>query len=156
RRDPSSILLVPFADGIGDFVNMLPIIEAVRERYRAARLTVAASEHTRHLLSDGAVAVVTPSWLRRETSPRLIRLRWLVSQRLVASASSIGLRTELGSFDMTINLFKAWEHGMPFARDWTPQVPARLGAVHTLDYLAERLAEWDIDLPPARRVPRLA
>jgi len=156
RPDPSSILLVPFADGIGDFVNMLPIIRAVRERYPNSRLTVVASQHARHLLTDSSINLVTPSWLRRESDPRLARWRWLLSQRLVASASWFGLRIELGRFDLTINLFKAWEHGVPFARDWTPQVPSRPGAVHTLDFLADHLAVWDVHLPLASRAPRLA
>lgn len=156
RRAPATILLVPFADGIGDFVNMLPIVEAVRARYPDARLTVAASGHARQLLPDDAVVVATPSWLRRGPTRPFVALRWLVSQRLVATASTLGLRGELGRFDLTINLFRTWEHGMAFARDWTPQVPARPGAIHTLDYLAEQLGAWDLELPPARRFPRLA
>lgn len=153
---PASILLVPFADGIGDFVNMLPIIAAVQARYPRARLAVAASQSARLLLPDDEVAILTPSWLRRQASPTVVRYRWLVSQRLVALLSSLALRRELGRFDLTINLFRAWEGGMAFQRDWTPQVPPRPGAVHTLDFLAERLAAWDVPLPPGSRAPRLA
>jgi hypothetical protein len=134
---------------------MLPIVEAVRRRYPRARVSLAASEHARLLLPDDAVAVLTPSWLRRQTSPTVVRYRWLLSQRFVAALSGPALRKELGRFDLTMNLFRAWEGGMAFERDWTPQLPARSGAVHSLDFLAERLAAWDVALPPERRSPRL-
>jgi ADP-heptose:LPS heptosyltransferase len=153
---PRTILLVPFADGIGDFVTMLPIVEAVCRRYPNATISVAASEHAELLLPDGRVQVRTPSWLRRPTSPTVVRYRWLISQRLVAALSDFALRRELGRFDLSINLFRTWERGMPFSRDWTPQVPARAGATHSLDFLAEQLDRWDVALPPARRTPRIA
>jgi heptosyltransferase I len=150
-----SILLVPFADGIGDFVNMLPIISAVQDSYPLARLAVAASPHARDLLPDERVTVLTPSWLRRKANPTMARYRWLLSQSLVAVLSSLALRRELGRFDLAINLFRAWETGMTFERDWTPQLPARGGAVHTLDFLAEHLTRWGVSLPPERRAPHL-
>ncbi len=146
---------MPFADGIGDFVNMLPIVEAIGRRYPGAAISVAASEHAGHLLPDARVRVLTPSWLRRPTRPTVVRYRWLISQRLVAALSGFALRRELGRFDLTINLFRAWERGMSFSRDWTPQVPDRPGAVHTLDFLADALHRWDVPLPVERRAPRL-
>ncbi len=154
-RTPRTILIIPFADGIGDFVNMLPIIQAIRERYPRSAHSVAASDHARPLLPDDSVTVVTPRWLRRQTSPGIARFRWLVSQRLLATLSGLAIRTELGHFDLTINLFRAWERGMAFERDWTPQLPARPDAEHSLDFLANRLAALDVQLAPSKRAPRL-
>lgn len=141
------ILVVPFADGIGDFVMMLPLLAAVRRRFPGAAVTVAASERSALLLDEAhgggsaGVHVRTPSWLRGGPRPRGGRLRQLVPQSWLASLAGVALRLELGRFDRTLNFFHWWERGIDFARFWTPQVPARTGAVHTLDCLAERLEQ---------------
>ena len=41
--DPRTVLVVPFADGIGDFVLLLPLLRHVRRRFPHAAISVAAS-----------------------------------------------------------------------------------------------------------------
>jgi ADP-heptose:LPS heptosyltransferase len=154
------ILVVPFADGIGDFVMMLPLLAAVRRRFPAAAVTVAASQRSALLLDEAQAAgfdVRTPSWLREGPRPRGGPLRRLVPQGVLAALAGVALQCEFGHFDRTLNLFRWWERGIDFRRHWTPQVPPREGAVHTLDYLADRLAsELGQALPAAARRPRVA
>ncbi len=154
-RDPGSVLVVPFADGIGDFVMLLPLLRHVRARFPRARITVAASARSALLLDEGDPSRVrTPSWLRDRPKARGGPLRRLIPQSLLARLAGLVLRPELGRHDLTLNLFLWWERDLDFARHWTPQVPATPGAVHTLDALAERLA-WELGapLPVAARAP---
>src|SRR5688500_2997236 len=84
-REPRSVLVVPFADGIGDFVMMLPLLRHIRRHYPRAAITVAASERSALLLDpDGGVTVRTPSWLRDRPRPRGGPLRRLVPQSWLA------------------------------------------------------------------------
>ena len=153
------MLVIPFADGIGDFVMMLPLLAVVRRRFPAAALTVAASQRSALLLDSqlaAGVRVRTPSWIQEGPRPRGGPLRRLVPQGALAALAAAALRWELGRFDRTLNLFLWWERGMDFARHWTPQVPLREGAVHTLDYLADRLArELGTAIPAAARRPQV-
>lgn len=151
-----SILVVPYADGIGDFVNMLPILGAIQRAKPRGSVAVAASERAGQLLPNESVRVITPSWLRRKTPPRLVRYRWLISQKFVSTLSGLALARELGRFDLTINLFREWEHGMPFSQTWTPRVDGPTDPVHTLDFLAERLTKWGVELPSSERAPSIA
>jgi ADP-heptose:LPS heptosyltransferase len=142
-NEPGRLLVVPFADGIGDFVLMLPLLAAIRRRYPATAITVAASRRSALLLDAheaSHISIQTPSWLDRPPQPRRGLVRWLTPQKSLARLAGAALRLELGAFDQVLNLFQWWEAGMDFAAHWTPQVPARPGAVHTLDYLADRLA----------------
>src|SRR3954471_878619 len=152
------LLVIPFADGIGDFVMMLPLLEAIRRRWPAAAVTVAASQRSRLLLDEDqerAFAVRTPSWLQGEARPRGGPLRKLLPQPALASMAGLALRAELGRFDRTLNLFQWWERGMDFASFWTPQVPPRPGATHSLDFLADRLGhELGAPITPGERRPR--
>ncbi len=151
--------MVPFADGIGDFVMMLPLLGAVQRRYPEARVTVAASQRSALLLNDAqaaALTIRTPSWIEGEPGPRGGPLRRLVPQSVLASVAGAALRAEFGRFDRTLNLFWWWERGMDFGRYWTPQVPLRPSAVHTVDLLAERLGrELGAPLSQQERRPQL-
>lgn len=150
------MLVIPFADGIGDFVMMLPLLDAVRRRYPAAAISVVASERSRPLLDASweTVRVRTPSWLRERPGPRGGPLRRLVPQAFLAALAPGLLRLELGRYDRTLNLFYWWERGMKFAAHWTPQVPLHRGAVHSVDHLADRLgAALGQTIPAAQRTP---
>lgn len=151
------MLVVPFADGIGDFIMMLPLLDAVRHHYPAAAITVAASARSALLLDEtqaAALTIRTPSWIEGEPGPRGGPLRKLVPQSLLASVAATALRLELGRFDRTLNFFLWWERGVDFARYWTPQVPPQAGATHTVDCLAGRLEQEVGERIPDRR-PRL-
>jgi hypothetical protein len=81
----------------------------------------------------------------------------LAPQPALARLAGAALRWELGRFDRVLNLFHWWEGGMDFARHWTPRLPATAGAVHTLDFLADRLgAEVGRTIEPAERRPVVA
>lgn len=153
------MLVIPFADGIGDFVMLLPLLRHIRQRFPDAALTVAASERSALLVDEGddALTVRTPSWLRERPRPRGGPLRRLVPQAVLASVAGMALRVELGSYERTLNLFHWWERGVDFGRYWTPQVPERPGAAHTLDILAGRLGEeLGTPLSHALRIPRVS
>ncbi len=165
-RAPESVLVIPFADGIGDFVMMLPLLRFVRNRLPDADLTVAASQRSALLLpqDETGIAVKTPSWLAagppRPRTAGPIGLGRLWPQALLAWLEGPLLRWQLGRmrpFGRTFNLHHWWEQGYDFHRHWTPQLPSRPGAVHTLDYLAARLErELGDALPAAQRLPALA
>ncbi len=137
------VLVIPFADGIGDFVLMLPLLGAVRRRYPNAAVTVAASQRSSLLLDREAqprVEVRPPSGLSGAPPPaRVGALGRLWPQSSLAWLEAVRLRWEFGRFDRVLNLHYWWERGYDFDRHWTPQVPPRDGAPHTLDYLADRL-----------------
>jgi ADP-heptose:LPS heptosyltransferase len=156
-RQPERVLVVPFADGIGDFVLMLPLLAAVARRFPAASITVAASGRSALLLDPAAtprVAVRTPRWLERAPGPRGGPFRRLAPQSALARLAGAALRWELGRFDRVLNLFQWWESGMDFARFWTPRQPEPTGAIHTLDFLADRLgAELGRAIGPDERRP---
>ncbi len=150
-----SILVIPYADGIGDFVNMQPLLAAARRRFPEAAFTVAASEHGKLLINDPNIEVATPSALKLEPG-RLAIVRPLLPQTLLAWMAGPVFDRELGPFDLVINFFYAWERGMDFRTYWTPQVPPLPGAVHTLDFLADALErELDVVITPTQRKPRL-
>ena len=159
ERGTERVLVVPFADGIGDFVMMLPLLAAVQRRYPAAHVTVAASQRSTLLLDEtqaAALTIRTPSWIEGEPGPRGGPLRKLVPQTLLASLAGVARRAELGRYDRTLNMFQWWEHGMDFRRYWTPQLPPRAGAVHTVDFLADRLGlELGQPVAPGERRPRV-
>ena len=151
------MLVVPFADGIGDFVMLLPLLRHVRTRYPRARITVAASARSALLLGEGdPLQVRTPSWMRDRPKAHGGPLRKLIPQSVLARLAGVVLRPELGRHDLTLNLFLWWERDLDFARHWTPQVPASPGAVHTLDVLAERLGQaLEVPLPVEARAPQV-
>jgi ADP-heptose:LPS heptosyltransferase len=156
--NPETILIIPFADGIGDFVNMQPILTAVSRRFPNASISVAASAYANYLNSpDNPVKIVTPSWYEKEPGPMAQRLRHLVSQKILAWVAGPALKRELGgNIDLLINTFYLWERHMDFPRYWTPQTPPRPGAMHTLDCLADVLeSELGIIIPPAERFPHV-
>ncbi len=63
-----TILVIPFADGIGDFINAQPLIAALKRRFPRAEITVAASDHGKRLINDPTIEVVAK---RRSFSFRL-------------------------------------------------------------------------------------
>ena len=134
-----TILVIPFADGIGDFVNVQPLVGALRRRFAQSSLTVAASEHGNQLVNDSSVEVVKPSGFNYEPGRMAIALRPLLPQKLLAWMAGPMFDRELGPFDLVINFFYAWERAMDFRLYWTPQVPPVPGAVHSLDCLADEL-----------------
>jgi ADP-heptose:LPS heptosyltransferase len=151
-----TILVIPYADGIGDFVNIQPLLAALRRRFPEAEFTVAASEHGNFLINDPAIEVATPSGLSYEPGRLAVALRPLLPQRLLAWVAGPLFDRELGPFDLVINFFYAWERGMDFRTYWTPQVPPLPGAVHTLDFLADELErELELVITPEQRKPRL-
>jgi ADP-heptose:LPS heptosyltransferase len=151
-----TILVIPFADGIGDFVNVQPLVKALKRRFPTALLTVAASEHGNFLNNDPTVEVVKPAGFNYEPGRMAVALRPLLPQRLLAWMAGPLFDRELGPFDLVINFFYAWEKGMDFRLYWTPQVPALPGATHSLDFLAGELErELEISIPREERKPSL-
>jgi ADP-heptose:LPS heptosyltransferase len=151
-----TLLVIPFADGIGDFINVQPLLAAVKRRFPHAAITVAASEHGRQLVNDPTIEVVTPSGLKYEPGRMAIALRPFLPQKLLAWMAGPMFDRELGPFDLVINFFYAWERGMNFRAYWTPQVPLASGAVHSLDFLANEIErELDLTITEAQRKPRL-
>jgi ADP-heptose:LPS heptosyltransferase len=161
RGSAQRILVVPFADGIGDFVMLLPLLQAVRRRFPTASVTVAASQRSALLLDETrlpAVAVRTPSWFRDGSArPREAGAGRVLPQSALAWLAGLSLRWEFGRFDRAFNLHLWWERGYDFRRHWTPQVPPRPAPVHTLDFLAERLGRaLGVPVPAAERRPEVA
>ncbi len=151
-----TILVIPFADGIGDFINVQPLLAALKRRFPEAAFTVAASEHGNLLVNDPTVTVVKPSGFNYEPGPMAIALRPLLPQRLLAWMAGPTFDRELGPFDLVINFFYAWERGMDFRAYWTPQVPPVPGAVHSLDFLANEIEQQlDITISAEQRTPHL-
>jgi ADP-heptose:LPS heptosyltransferase len=151
-----TILVIPFADGIGDFINVQPLLAALKRRFPEAQLTVAASEHGQQLINDPTIEVVKPSGFNYEPGRMAVALRPLLPQKLLAWMAGPLFDRELGPFDLVINFFYAWERGMDFRTYWTPQVPAVPGAVHSLDFLAEELGRaLEISIPLEERKPYL-
>lgn len=152
-----SILVIPFADGIGDFINMQPLLAAIRVRFPAAAVSVAVSEHGNLLCNDPAIIPLKPSWFNHEPGRATINLRWLLPQTVLAWVAGPLFERELGPFDLVINCFYAWERAMDFRRTWTPQLPLVPDVVHSLDCLADELErELEIRIPYEARVPHLA
>lgn len=151
-----TILVIPFADGIGDFINVQPLLAALRRRFPESAFTVAASEHGNQLINDPYIEVVKPSGFNYEPGRMAIALRPLLPQKLLAWMAGPTFDRELGPFDLVINFFYAWERGMDFRTYWTPQIPRVPGAVHSLDYLADELErELEITIPREQRKPYL-
>ncbi|MEO5952983.1 MAG: glycosyltransferase family 9 protein [Chloroflexia bacterium] len=151
-----TILVIPFADGIGDFVNVQPLLAALRRAFPDAAFTVAASEHGNALVNDPTVEVIKPAGFNYEPGKMAIALRPLLPQTLLAWMAGPMFDRELGPFDLVINMFYAWERGMSFRTYWTPQVPPIPGAQHSLDFLADELErQLDITIRPDQRIPRL-
>src|SRR5438477_2193478 len=153
----NTILVIPFADGIGDFVNVQPLVGALKRRFPRASFTVAASEHGNQLVNDPSVEVVKPSGFNYEPGRMAVALRPLLPQKLLAWMAGPLFDRELGPFDLVINFFYAWERTMDFRTYWTPQVPSVPGAVHSLDCLANELErELELVIPRQERTPHLA
>jgi ADP-heptose:LPS heptosyltransferase len=153
---PETILVIPFADGIGDFINVQPLLAAFKRRFPEADFTVAASEHGNLLVNDPTVEVLKPSSFNYEPGRMAIALRPLLPQRLLAWFAGPAFDRDLGPFDMVINLFYAWEKGMDFRTHWTPQVPPAPDALHSLDFLADEVErQLDITITHEQRKPHL-
>ena len=157
-RTPEKILIIPFADGIGDFVNMQPLIAAVARRFPGADISIAASPYANYLVSPHQpVRVVTPSWFERDPGPIAQSLRHVIPQIVLAWFAAPVLKRELDvEIDLVINTVYLWERNLDFPHYWTPQVPPRPGAVHTLDCIADALEEeLGLTIPVAERYPHL-
>lgn len=155
---PETILVLPFADGIGDFVNMQPLLSAIARRFPGAAVSVAASAYANYLISpSNPVKIVTPSWFNKEPGPLAQTLRHFIPQSVLARMAAPVLKRELGGdIDLVINTILLWEKRLDFPRYWTPQVPPRPGAVHTLDCLADALEEeLGLVIPMHERYPLL-
>src|SRR5690242_6338830 len=139
RMRADTILVIPFADGIGDFINVQPLLAALRLRFPDAAFRVTASEHGNQLSNDPAIEVLKPAGFNYEPGRMAIALRPLLPQKLLAWMAGPIFDRELGPFDLVINFFYAWERTMDFRVYWTPQVPLVPGAVHSLDCLADEL-----------------
>ncbi len=151
-----TILVIPFADGIGDFINVQPLLAALKRRFPVAAFTVAASEHGNQLINDPTIEVVKPSGFDYEPGRMAVALRPLLPQKLLAWMAGPMFDRELGPFDLVINFFFEWERGMDFRAYWTPQVPLVPGAVHSLDYLANEIErELELVITGDQRKPRL-
>jgi ADP-heptose:LPS heptosyltransferase len=109
-----TILVIPFADGIGDFINVQPLLAALKRRFPEAQFTVAASEHGQQLINDPTIEVVKPSGFNYEPGRMAVALRPLLPQKLLAWMAGPLFDRELGPFDLVINFFYAWERGMNF------------------------------------------
>lgn len=157
-RSPERILIIPFADGIGDFVNMQPLFQAVARRYPQADISVAASSYANYLVSpQQPVRVVTPSWFEKEPGPLAQSLRHFIPQIVLAWMAAPVLKREMDvEIDLVINTVLLWERNLDFPHYWTPQIPPRPDAVHTLDCIANAIEEeFGISIPPDQRYPEL-
>lgn len=154
-----SILVIPFADGIGDFINMQPLLAVIRAQYPGAQISVAVSEHGNVLGNDPAIQPLKPSWFNHNPGRATINLRPLLPQTALAWAAGPLFERELGPFDLVINCFYAWERAMDFRHTWTPHLPLTDDAplpVHSLDCLADELErELRLTIPPEARKPHL-
>jgi ADP-heptose:LPS heptosyltransferase len=151
-----TILVIPFADGIGDFINVQPLVRALKRSFPQAAFTIAASEHGNLLNNDPTVEVVKPAGFNYEPGRMAVALRPLLPQRLLAWMAGPMFDRELGPFDLVINFFYAWEKGMDFRTYWTPQMPLVPGATHSLDFLADELQrELEVSIPREERKPYL-
>lgn len=151
-----TILVIPFADGIGDFINVQPLVAALKMRFPGATFTIAASEHGNLLVNDPTVEVLKPSGFNYEPGRMSIALRPLLPQKLLAWMAGPTFDRELGPFDLVINFFYAWERGMDFRTYWTPQLPSVPGAEHSLDFLADEIErELEVRIPLEHRKPYL-
>jgi len=151
-----SILVIPFADGIGDFINVQPLLAALKRQFPDSEFAVAASEHGNQLINDPSIDVLKPAGFNYEPGRMAVALRPLLPQRLLAWMAGPMFDRELGPFDLVINFFFAWERGMNFRTYWTPQMPLVPGAVHSLDFLADELEKaLDFTIPSEQRKPRL-
>ena len=151
-----TILVIPFADGIGDFINVQPLVAALKRKFPEAAFTIAASDHGNRLINDPTVEVLTPGGLKYEPGRLAIALRPLLPQKLMAWMAGPMFDRELGPFDVVINFFYAWERAMDFRTYWTPQIPSVPGAVHSLDCLADEIEhELDLVITPEERKPYL-
>ncbi|HUS17282.1 MAG TPA: glycosyltransferase family 9 protein, partial [Chloroflexia bacterium] len=151
-----SVLVIPFADGIGDFINMQPLLAVIRARFPEAEVSVAVSEHGNLLGNDPAIRAVKPSWFNHEPGKAAINLRWLLPQTALAWFAGPLFEYELGPFDLVINCFFAWERAMDFRRTWTPQLQAVPDVIHSLDCLADELErELRVSIPGELRKPHL-
>jgi ADP-heptose:LPS heptosyltransferase len=154
-----SVLVIPFADGIGDFINIQPHLAVIRAHYPDAEISVAVSEHGNLLCNDPAIRPLKPSWFNHTPGKTTINLRPLLPQTVLAWMAGPLFERELGPFDLVINCFYAWERAMDFRRTWTPGLlpggdPVPL--VHSLDCLADELErELRRPIPPEARKPRL-
>jgi ADP-heptose:LPS heptosyltransferase len=155
---PEKILVLPFADGIGDFVNMQPLLAAIARRFPGADISVAASSYANYLNSpSNPVKIVTPSWFNKEPGPVAQTLRHFIPQSVLARLAGPLFKREMGGdVDVLVNTILLWEKNMDFPRYWTPQTPPRPGAVHTLDCLANALEEeLDLVIPLEERYPHV-
>src|SRR5437588_21623 len=153
-----TILVIPFADGIGDFVNVQSLLAALKRYFPDADFTVAASEHGNLLINDPTIEVLKPAGYNYQPGRNavVLALRPFLPQTLLAWIAGPTIDRELGPFDLVINFFYAWERGMNFRTYWTPQVPRVPGATHSLDYLADELEkQLDLTITPAQRHPHL-
>ncbi len=157
-KTPEKILILPFADGIGDFINMQPLIAAIVRRFPYADISVAASSYANYLISPRqSVRVVTPSWFEREPGPMAQYFRHYIPHVVMAWLAAPVLKREIDiDVDLVINTIYLWERTLDFPAYWTPQVPPRPGAVHTLDCIADALEEeLGLAMPPSERYPKL-
>src|SRR5438309_10025635 len=103
-----TILVIPFADGIGDFINVQPLVAALKRRFPESAFTIAASEHGRQLLNDPRVEVATPGGLDYEPGPMSIALRLLLPQTLLAWMAGPTFDRQLCPSVPAIHFFYAW------------------------------------------------
>src|SRR5689334_13788135 len=100
RMRSDSILVIPFADGIGDFINVQPLLAALKRVFPEAAFTVAASEHGNQLVNDPTIEVVKPAGFNYEPGRLAIALRPLLPQKLLAWMTGPMFDRELGPFDL--------------------------------------------------------
>ena len=103
-----SVLVVPFADGIGDFINMQALLPVIQARFPDAEITVAVSEHGALLNNDPGVHTLKPAAFNHEQTRVNVNLRWLVPQTVMAWCAGLLFDRELGPFDLVINCFFAF------------------------------------------------
>ncbi|MHB1417134.1 MAG: glycosyltransferase family 9 protein [Chloroflexota bacterium] len=151
------VLVIPFANGMGDYLNMQPLLRLIRRALPAAEISVVGTDLARPLLPDPSLKIMTPFGYDWTTSGPIREMRRILPQSAVARLAKLALFPELGKYDRVLNLFWVWEHGMDFARYWTPHLARGVAAPHAIDSLANYLEETlGLRLPPAEREPVLA
>ena len=161
------VAVIPYGVGIGDMVNMRPLVEAVVHAYPTAEVVLVAPRHLAWLVVAGASSTDRVqglgAWRRLPPDHPAARVagRLHVGQlapivRAVPSTTLASLMAQdlrRRGFDLVVNLLEAFSM-LDLDRRWTAGAWST-DRRHVIDLLAIALERQGIALPPAQRAPRL-
>lgn len=162
----SAVMVVPYGTGIGDFVNMRPLLGTVARRYPASSVHVLCPEPLAWLLPPDVIPVTDSPLLRIWQRPSEHSLAGRVAGALdvgaVGSALSPLPRARLAQalswylrklgYDV-VSLLEILA-SVDLSRRWT-RLPDDPRTVHLVDFLAGALERRGIAVPADNRAPRL-